>query len=73
MAASEVAPQRVGLASVAKKNSSTRRLYTAKTYPLWFLIPSATLFVIFFLVPTVASFYFAFTRWDLPSATWTGW
>ncbi|MHB1008018.1 MAG: carbohydrate ABC transporter permease [Propionibacteriaceae bacterium] len=55
-----------------RKNSSTTRLYTAKTYPLWFLIPSATLFVIFFLVPTVASFYFAFTRWDLQTATWTG-
>lgn len=73
MAASEATPQRLARASAAvKKNSSTRRLYTAKTYPLWFLIPSATLFVIFFLVPTVASFYFAFTRWDLQTATWTG-
>ncbi|HET7725602.1 MAG TPA: sugar ABC transporter permease [Propionibacteriaceae bacterium] len=73
MAASEATPQRLVRASAAvKKNSSTTRLYTAKTYPLWFLIPSATLFVIFFLVPTVASFYFAFTRWDLQSATWIG-
>ncbi len=73
MAASEATPQRFARASAAvRKNSSTTRLYTAKTYPLWFLIPSATLFVIFFLVPTVASFYFAFTRWDLQTATWTG-
>ena len=73
MAASEATPQRFARASTAaRKNSSTTRLYTAKTYPLWFLIPSATLFVIFFLVPTVASFYFAFTRWDLQSATWIG-
>ncbi len=74
MAASEVTPQRVvrSLTATKKKNSSNTRLYTAKTYPLWFLIPSATLFVIFFLVPTLASFYFAFTRWDLQSATWTG-
>lgn len=74
MAASEVSPQRVARTSAAvRKHSTNTRLYTARTYPLWFLIPSATLFVIFFLVPTVASFYFAFTRWDLQTATWIGW
>ena len=56
-----------------KKRSTTRRLYTAKTYPIWFLAPAAVLFVVFFFVPTVASFYFAFTRWDLQEATWIGW
>ena len=25
-----------------------------------------------FIIPTVISFYYAFTRWDLFTATWTG-
>ncbi len=30
------------------------------------------IYAIFFLVPTIASFYFSFTRWDLFTATWIG-
>mgnify|MGYP003375233414 CR=1 FL=1 len=49
------------------------RSYTASTYPVWFVFPALLLFIIFFLVPTVSSFYFAFTRWDLFTSTWIGW
>src|SRR3954449_4534623 len=34
-------------------------------YPLWFLLPAGAIYVIFFLVPTVASFYYSLTRWTL--------
>ena len=30
------------------------------------------IYVIFFVVPTFASFYFSFTRWDLFTSTWIG-
>jgi len=74
MAASDVsAPAVVGSSRKKEKNSTITRLYTAKTYPLWFLVPSAALFVVFFVVPSVASFYFAFTRWDFQESTWIGW
>lgn len=48
------------------------QVYTRSAYPVWFLAPAAILFLTFFLVPTVASFYYAFTRWDLQEATWIG-
>lgn len=74
MAASDVsAPPVVGSSRKKRKNSTITRLYTAKSYPLWFLVPSAALFVVFFVVPSVASFYFAFTRWDFQESTWIGW
>ncbi len=56
-----------------KKNLPSKKSYTATTYPLWFLAPFGALFFVFFLLPTVASFYFAFTRWDFQEATWIGW
>lgn len=34
-------------------------------YPSWFYIPAAVLFIVFFAVPTFASFYFSLTRWTL--------
>ncbi|HEY9310489.1 MAG TPA: sugar ABC transporter permease [Microbacterium sp.] len=34
-------------------------------YPTWFYIPAAVLFIVFFAVPTFASFYFSLTRWTL--------
>jgi raffinose/stachyose/melibiose transport system permease protein len=34
-------------------------------YPTWFFIPAGVFYVVLFLVPTVASFYFALTRWTL--------
>lgn len=34
-------------------------------YPSWFLIPAGVLFLVFFAIPTFASFYFSLTRWTL--------
>ncbi|MDP9026013.1 MAG: sugar ABC transporter permease [Actinomycetota bacterium] len=42
------------------------------SYPSWFYIPAIVLFVVFFAVPTFASFYFALTRWDLSTAEFIG-
>jgi raffinose/stachyose/melibiose transport system permease protein len=41
-------------------------------YPYWFILPGAIVFTVFFLVPTVASFWFSLTRWDLFTATFIG-
>ncbi len=42
------------------------------TYPLWFHIPGGIVYIALFVVPTVFSFYFAFTRWTLFKATFVG-
>jgi raffinose/stachyose/melibiose transport system permease protein len=34
-------------------------------YPSWFLAPAAILYILFFAVPTIVSFYFSLTRWTL--------
>ena len=34
-------------------------------YPTWFYIPAGVFYVVLFLVPTGASFYFALTRWSI--------
>jgi raffinose/stachyose/melibiose transport system permease protein len=41
-------------------------------YPYWFYIPAAIIYLIFFVTPTILSFYFSFTRWDLFTSTWIG-
>jgi len=43
-----------------------------KSYPLWFHIPGGLIYLVLFIVPTVFSFYFAFTRWTLFKATFVG-
>lgn len=44
----------------------------AASYPTWFYIPSAVLYVVLFGVPTLAGFYFSLTRWDLTNAEFIG-
>jgi len=41
-------------------------------YPYWFYLLPALIYAVFFIVPTLASFYFSFTRWDLFTSTWIG-
>src|SRR5918994_1188788 len=41
-------------------------------YPYWFYLVPGIIYFIFFVVPTFASFYFSFTRWDLFTSTWIG-
>ena len=43
-----------------------------KSYPLWFHIPGGLVYLVLFIVPTVFSFYFAFTRWTLFKASFIG-
>lgn len=45
---------------------------TRSRYPLWFLLPGATLLVLLFVVPTATSFYFSLTRWTLFDSTFIG-
>src|SRR5258707_1558426 len=42
------------------------------TYANWFYLPAALVFGVFFLVPTVLSFYFSLTRWSLFDAKFIG-
>jgi raffinose/stachyose/melibiose transport system permease protein len=44
----------------------------ARTYPHWFYVPAGILFLVFFVVPTVAAFYFSLTRWTLFDAEFIG-
>jgi raffinose/stachyose/melibiose transport system permease protein len=41
-------------------------------YPYWFIRPGAVIFAVLFLVPTIASFWFSLTRWDLFTANFIG-
>jgi raffinose/stachyose/melibiose transport system permease protein len=41
-------------------------------YPYWFVTPAAVVYTALFLVPTVASFWFSLTRWDLFTAEFIG-
>lgn len=45
--------------------SRRKRRGMRETYPTWFYIPSAVLYIVLFAVPTFASFYFSLTRWSL--------
>ncbi len=73
MTAPAVTASHARQAARPKPPGKPTRTYTATIYPLWFVIPALILFVTFFLVPTLSSFYFAFTRWDLFTSTWIGW
>lgn len=44
----------------------------AHTYPYWFYVPAGAVYALVFLVPTVISFYFAFTRWTLFDSEFIG-
>jgi raffinose/stachyose/melibiose transport system permease protein len=53
-------------AALTKRGGAPGARHKMKSfYPSWFYIPAITLYVIFFAVPTFASFYFSLTRWSL--------
>src|SRR5215203_5500613 len=62
--ATRLAPATRGLTDRGKKRPGP--------YPYWFYALPAIIYVVFFIVPTLASFYFSFTRWDLFTSTWIG-
>lgn len=41
-------------------------------YPLWFFLPAAAIFSVLFLYPTLTSFWYCLTRWDLVTAQYIG-
>ncbi|MBP1861767.1 carbohydrate ABC transporter permease [Rhizobium herbae] len=50
----------------------TRPRSQKSPYPLWFFVPAAIIYGIFFLTPTVSSFWYSLTRWDLTTAEFIG-
>ena len=45
---------------------------TRAAYPYWFILPAAIVYAVLYLLPTVASFWFSLTRWDLTNTTFIG-
>lgn len=48
------------------------RKKSGSPYPLWFFLPAGVIYGVLFLVPTIASFYFSLTRWNLFNSTFIG-
>lgn len=57
---------------VARRRSTRHRKKANAAYPGWFYAPAALIYGVLFLVPTFASFYFAFTRWTLADTEFIG-
>ncbi|WP_350001123.1 sugar ABC transporter permease [Pseudarthrobacter sp. WHRI 8279] len=49
-----------------------KRRSARSAYPYWFYLPAALIYATLFLIPTFASFFFSFTRWNLTDFTWIG-
>ena len=43
-----------------------------KTYPIWLASPGLIIYIIIFIIPTFASFYFSMTIWNLKEARFVG-
>lgn len=43
-----------------------------KIYSGWLAVPGILIYVVIFVIPTFASFYFSMTTWDLRTSTFTG-
>lgn len=54
------------------KAAAPKRHKGKSPYPYWFYLPAALVYTVLFLVPTFASFFFSFTRWNLTEFTWIG-
>jgi len=52
------------------QRSTSRKMKSP--YPSWFYVPAIALYLVFFALPTFASFYFALTRWSLFNVTFIG-
>ena len=57
---------------VTRAVTPRRRWRRDRAYPLWFHAPAVILYVVLFLVPTGASFYFSMTRWTLFESQFIG-
>lgn len=63
---------RTGRRATGGRTPRSSARHVDQTYPHWFYLPGGIVYVALFLVPTVFSFYFAFTRWTLFKATFIG-
>ena len=45
---------------------------TRAAYPYWFIVPAAIVYAMLYLLPTVASFWFSLTRWNLTDTQFIG-
>lgn len=63
---------RDGRPDLQSKPPRASAVHIDKSYPLWFYIPGGILYFTLFIIPTVFSFYFAFTRWTLFDSTFIG-
>ena len=45
---------------------------TRAAYPYWFIVPAAIVYAVLYLLPTVASFWFSLTRWNLTDTQFIG-
>lgn len=43
-----------------------------KTYSMWLLVPGILIYGVIFIIPTISSFYYSMTRWDLRTAEFIG-
>src|SRR5215467_13267969 len=50
---------------ITEPRVSKKRRTIKSYYPTSFYIPTVVLYVVFFAIPSVASFYFSLTRWSL--------
>jgi len=63
--------QATGTSRPPSRRSRTRRRRN-QPYPGWFYAPAAIIYGVLFVVPTFASFYFAFTRWSFVETEFIG-
>lgn len=49
-----------------------RRSRGRSPYPHWFYLPAAVVYIVLFVVPTLAAFYFSLTRWTLFDSEFIG-
>ena len=55
-----------------RTEAPTKRRPMKSPYPTWFFIPAGLFYLVLFLVPTIASFYFSLTRWTLFNVEFIG-
>jgi raffinose/stachyose/melibiose transport system permease protein len=67
-----VRPTARGAAQPRDTDGGHRRSRARSPYPTWFFIPAGVFYLVLFIVPTLASFYFALTRWDLFESEFIG-
>ncbi|GAB3982151.1 sugar ABC transporter permease [Plantactinospora veratri] len=58
------AAQRLAAAPSASSRAPRRATINRRTHPIWFLAPALAILLVFFLLPTVYNFVYAFTDWS---------